>query len=475
MGIRIITRHPHSRPTSWVRRPLVVAILALLLAALPGPAHAAPLELVRISITDAEAQTIILCVPMRQGDQSLREDLLAAPTLPGLIGVTRAHGGGICAEASGAALSQQAQPVAPQQAGLVIDFGDGRILTFCIDLGADGQATGEEVLRASGLPVIMEYAAGMGGAVCMIDGTGGNFPSEPCFAKCTLRPGEACVYWSYSRLVDGRWRGSPIGASTTVVRAGEVNGWAWGSGSSGSGALPPPSADYALTTICAAGASTATATPSPTPSATPTATAITLPSATTAPLVFMTNTPTPVLPTATPVPTSTPVPPTPTIAATATAPATALPTVMSAPSVVTATPMPTAPSTAAPVVVAAAATPEMPTPNSAPAVAAQTGSAAPGQTIWLPLTGSDQPPTATALSQVADVPTATAIVAPTSALSAPTTRSAPAPAATPAATARAVPEPASDTTRGYAVFGGLVLFLLGCWAWIQIQRRRGAR
>lgn len=470
MGTRTTTRLPDSRPTRWVRRQLAVCVLALLLASLPDLTHAAPLELVRISITGATAQPIALCVPARPGDPSLHEELRAAQTLPALIGVTRARGGGICADGGGASLSQQAQTVAPQQAGLVIDFGDGRILTFCIDLGADGQATGEEVLRASGLPVIMEYAAGMGGAICMIDGTGSNFPSEPCFAKCTLRPGEACVYWSYSRLVDGRWRGSPIGASTTIVRSGDVNGWAWGAGSSGSGALPPPSADYAFTTICAAGASTATATPSPTPSPTPTATAIILPSATTAPLVFMTNTPTPFVPSATPAPTSTPAPPTPTPVASATAPATALPTVMSAPPVPTATPSPAAAS-ATPAVVAVAATPESPTPDSQPAAPGLAQSTAPPLQIWLPLTGRDQPPAATAPLRVADAPTATAIVAPTSAAIAPTARGAP----TPAAAARAAPEPASDTTRGYAIFGGMALFLLGCWAWIQIQRRRGER
>src|SRR3954466_10173068 len=71
------------------------------------------------------------------------------------------------------------QATEPHQAGLVIDFGDGRVMTFCIDLGADGQATGEELLRPSNLPVIIEYS-GNGGAVCKIDTVGSDFPSEPC-------------------------------------------------------------------------------------------------------------------------------------------------------------------------------------------------------------------------------------------------------------------------------------------------------
>ena len=77
--------------------------------------------------------------------------------------------------------------------------------SFCIDLGSDGQMTAEELLLASGLPVVMEYTPGVGGAVCKIDNTGSNFPSEACFAKCTLRPGEPCLYWSFSQLVNNQW------------------------------------------------------------------------------------------------------------------------------------------------------------------------------------------------------------------------------------------------------------------------------
>src|SRR5689334_4388603 len=108
----------------------------------------------------------------------------------------RAAGAALCnASAAEMARALRAQESVPQQAGLVIDFGDGRVLTFCVDLGADGQATGEELLRASNLPVIFEYSGGIGGAVCKIDTVGSDFPSEPCFSHCTLQPGEPCMYW----------------------------------------------------------------------------------------------------------------------------------------------------------------------------------------------------------------------------------------------------------------------------------------
>ena len=121
-----------------------------------------------------------------------------------------------------------AQATESHQAGLVIDFGDGRVMTFCIDLGADGQATGEELLRASNLPVIFEYSGGIGGAVCKIDTVGSDFPSEPCFSHCTFQPGETCMYWSYSQLVGDHWQFSQMGASSTMVHSGDVYGWAWG-------------------------------------------------------------------------------------------------------------------------------------------------------------------------------------------------------------------------------------------------------
>src|SRR5215212_524305 len=96
--------------------------------------------------------------------------------LAGAPAHARAAGAVLC-NSAGVNRAPRAQDSTPNQAGLVIDFGDGRVMTFCIDLGADGQATGEELLRASGLQVIFEYSGGIGGAVCKIDTVGSDFPS----------------------------------------------------------------------------------------------------------------------------------------------------------------------------------------------------------------------------------------------------------------------------------------------------------
>ena len=132
-----------------------------------------------------------------------------------------------------------AQQPYPHHAGIVIRFGDGHVRTACVDLGDDGQATGEEVLRAAGVSVVMEYS-GMGGIVCKIDGEGCNFPDQPCFCQCTLNPGEPCVYWIYYYLEGGNWQYSGMGATGHTVHSGEVEGWAWGEGTMAGGEVKPP-------------------------------------------------------------------------------------------------------------------------------------------------------------------------------------------------------------------------------------------
>jgi hypothetical protein len=133
----------------------------------------------------------------------------------------------------------RAQDALPSKAGLVVQFSDGSVATACVDLGPDRQATGLEVLTASGLQLLLENTPGYGAAVCQIESDGCAFPAEPCFCKCTLGGGEACRYWSYSRLVGDRWQYSQIGAGRTIVEPGSVEGWAWGSGTTSNGSQPP--------------------------------------------------------------------------------------------------------------------------------------------------------------------------------------------------------------------------------------------
>ncbi len=192
----------------------------------------------------------------------------------------------------------EAQQTETNQAGLVIQFGDGQVHTVCVDLGAEGQASSEKVLRASGLATIIDYNSGLGSTVCKIGGAGCNFPSSQCFCQCTMKPGDPCVYWAHFHLLDGQWRYSTQDANGFIVRPGDIEGWAWGPGTSQAGTQPPV---FSLEQICSA-PPTATLpawTPSPTPlPPTPSSTMTMTPAPTSTPLP----------PTATPAPTSTPLP-----------------------------------------------------------------------------------------------------------------------------------------------------------------------
>lgn len=193
------------------------------------------------------------------------------------------------------ALARPAQAQTPPPfAGVVIQFGDGSTVEYCVPLGFDREATGEEVLQATGLAVIMEYS-GMGGAVCKISSTGCTFPADACFCECTLIPGTPCTYWSYHHLVGSTWQYSNGGASSYIVSAGAVEGWRWGTGDLEDGSPPPPVRTFEQ--ICAAQLATATPTASATrtatqsPSATVSATASATGTATSTPRTSVTVTP----------------------------------------------------------------------------------------------------------------------------------------------------------------------------------------
>ncbi len=123
--------------------------------------------------------------------------------------------------------------VAPR-AGLVVQFGDGSVREFCVDLGGEVR-TGEELLRLSGVGVVAETTA-LGTRVCAIGGEGCS--ADECWCRCRV-PGPDCEYWAYYRLVDGRWAYADMGPSSREVRHGDVDGWAWGRGNVGTGAQPP--------------------------------------------------------------------------------------------------------------------------------------------------------------------------------------------------------------------------------------------
>lgn len=151
------------------------------------------------------------------------------------------------------------------QAALVVVHGDGRVQTRCVDF-AEPQLSGLELLQRAGLEMSLE-TTGMGSSICSLDGEGCTYPQQGCFCQCE---GATCLYWSYWRWENDAWRYSSLGASSSTVAPGALEGWVWGAGAV-ENAQPPPMIDYAA--VCAPATPTATVTPSPTTQATATATA----------------------------------------------------------------------------------------------------------------------------------------------------------------------------------------------------------
>lgn len=346
-------------------------------------------------------------------------------------------------------------------AGLVIQFGNGSVGEYCVDLGADGRATGEEILRESGVDVIVEYQ-GLGAAVCKIESDGCNFPADPCFCDCSMQPGDPCTYWAYHRLQGGSWVQSPMGAGNTQVVAGSVEGWSWGTGTVSEGTQPPV---RTFDQLCAAVLATATPTVAPptntaTPPPTLTATATSRPSAT-----------------ATEPPTQTPAP-TGTLISTAT---TGVP-----PTTPSATNVPQGDNTPLPTTTPVAPTSTRPVATSAPPPELHTVTATPSPTASV-VEGTEPTPTEESVPTVVPPPspTATAGVIPTLAapvITAPTPTVvgiAMQPTLAPAAPTSNPPLVAADADDGngalwiYGVFGVIVLGLAGVIGWVWYQQREG--
>jgi len=213
----------------------------------------------------------------------------------------------------------------PHRAALVVAFGEGQVQARCVEF-AEAQVSGADLLRRSGLAVVLNETQGLGAAVCAIEGVGCQFPAEDCFCQCR---GAACRYWTYWRLEGGKWVYSGVGASSRLLSDGDADAWVWGDGKK-----PPPPLTFADVCPGAGVLSPHPATPTPEPASPP------VPTAT--PARAASATPTPSRP-APPMPAPTGVPE-PTSTQPAPATETATPTATSSPAPTappTGTPMPT--------------------------------------------------------------------------------------------------------------------------------------
>ncbi|MCS6845927.1 MAG: hypothetical protein NZ528_16655 [Caldilineales bacterium] len=110
----------------------------------------------------------------------------------------------------------------PHYADIVVDLGDGRVITRRVTFSTP-TITGLEALQRSGLNLeVATYS--FGSAICAIEGVG--CPATNCFC-------DASRFWSYHFWNNG-WQMYMVGASSSTLSSGAVEGWAWGAGD------PPP-------------------------------------------------------------------------------------------------------------------------------------------------------------------------------------------------------------------------------------------
>ena len=147
----------------------------------------------------------------------------------------------------------------PNQAGLVIQSGEGQVETICIGFDED-EITGDELLVRSGLDLVLEPSSSMGITLCRVEELGCNYPAEHCFCQCM--GGGDCSYWNYFYRDAGAdsWTYSALGTGLRKVRPGAVEAWVWGDG------RQPPSEELTFEAICLP----PTPTPEPTPTVVPT-------------------------------------------------------------------------------------------------------------------------------------------------------------------------------------------------------------
>jgi hypothetical protein len=174
---------------------------------------------------------------------------------------------------AGVSYSQPA-PVLPDHAGLVVQLGDGSVITDCVQITDRGWSTADELLADSALDVDIVTEGGLGTAVCQIEDEGCNTDAaegdiRDCHCQCI--DGDPCLVWHYHEYQseDGSWARALTFDS--FIESGDVVGWAWGEDTT------QITQTFTFEQICLA------ATPTPTNTSTATATDTATPTTTTTP------------------------------------------------------------------------------------------------------------------------------------------------------------------------------------------------
>lgn len=132
------------------------------------------------------------------------------------------------------------------QAGLVIQHGDGSVVTQCIRFAGES-TSGYNLLEASDLDLNFEVIGSAGVAICRIDNEGCTSPQDQCFCECTSTP---CTYWNYWKKDADAWVHSSLDAVASVVVDGDVDAWSWSAVDDVAEAPDTPPPLYTFADIC---------------------------------------------------------------------------------------------------------------------------------------------------------------------------------------------------------------------------------
>jgi hypothetical protein len=152
--------------------------------------------------------------------------------------------------ALGACSTPAASPtaVASGRAGLVIGHPDGSFSTACVAFQG-AEISGEDLLRASGIPVTLDAGNALGTLVCSIAEEGCAFPDQACLCQC--RGAGPCSYWAYFNWEPGSgWTYAAEGAHLHRIHNGDLDAWLWLDRSLPSDQLPLPPAEVTFASVC---------------------------------------------------------------------------------------------------------------------------------------------------------------------------------------------------------------------------------
>jgi hypothetical protein len=131
----------------------------------------------------------------------------------------------VCVLAGIALSCGQANAQDTSVAGLIVDYGDGRVSYALVPFEED-TINGLDLLDRSGLDVVSVGFGGLGDAVCQIDDTGCSV--DDCRTRMCQTSDRESPFWQFSKLSDdGEWQMVATGASGAQIQDGDIYAWTW--------------------------------------------------------------------------------------------------------------------------------------------------------------------------------------------------------------------------------------------------------